>query len=48
MSRTILLPEEVDGLLMVETNVFPNVLRVPLDSYLEPFRRSDSAEVPYA
>jgi alkylhydroperoxidase family enzyme len=33
------------GTLMLATNVFNNVLRVPLDSYLEPFRRPEPAEV---
>jgi len=30
------------------SRVFHNILRVPLDRYLEPFRRSDPAEVPHA
>jgi alkylhydroperoxidase family enzyme len=36
------------GTLMLATNVFNNVLRVPLDSYLEPFRRPEPAEVSHA
>src|SRR5262245_8791781 len=30
------------GALMVATNVFNNALRVPLDEYLEPFRRAEA------
>ena len=30
------------GALMVATNVFNNALRVPLDEYLQPFRRSEA------
>jgi len=30
------------GALMVATNVFNNTLRVPLDEYLEPYRRSEA------
>jgi alkylhydroperoxidase family enzyme len=33
------------GTLMLATNVFNNVLRIPLDPYLEPFRRPAPAEV---
>ncbi|PDW00384.1 carboxymuconolactone decarboxylase family protein [Candidatus Chloroploca asiatica] len=32
------------GALMLATNVFNNALRVPLDPYLEPFQRPESAE----
>ena len=30
------------GALMVATNVFNNALRVPLDEYLEPYRRMEA------
>jgi hypothetical protein len=30
------------GALMVATNVFNNALDVPLDEYLEPFRRGEA------
>jgi alkylhydroperoxidase family enzyme len=33
------------GALMVATNVFNNALDVPLDDYLEPFRKSEHGEV---
>lgn len=32
------------GALMLATNVVNNVLRIPLDPYLEPFRRPEPAE----
>lgn len=35
------------GTLMLATNVFNNVLRIPLDDYLEPFRPVAAAEVPH-
>lgn len=45
---TFLTPQQIVelvafGTLMLATNVFNNVLRVPLDSYLEPFRRPEAS-----
>ena len=42
LSREQIVALTAFGSLMVATNVFNNALRVPLDEYLEPFRRTEA------
>ena len=42
LSREQIVALTAFGALMVATNVFNNALRVPLDEYLEPFRRTEA------
>ena len=42
LSREQIVALTAFGALMVATNVFNNALRVPLDEYLEPFRRAEA------